>query len=154
MCIADAIHSYLALTSQEKNKAPEKFLILKDRSHQGFSLLEVLLTVVLLTVGSIALMRALSLGVFADTLIENNVIALNLAREKMEEIQNESVFSSIVDENRNSNEAGLGTFSQGYDREVNVTDIASDLKQIEVSVFWTVKGQEISLDLASYKADY
>ena len=54
------------------------------RKSKGFTLLEVLLAVILFTVGFTALLQAMSVGLFAGGENENELVAVNLAQEKIE----------------------------------------------------------------------
>jgi type IV pilus assembly protein PilV len=119
---------------------------------RGFSLLEMLMAIVLLAVGLLAVMQAFSGGLFAGVNTENNMTALYLAQEKLEELKG-SGFSAVTDETRVSNEVSLGTLGAVFDREVIVTDVAPDLKQVEVFVYWTPRGQEVNLRLITYRVD-
>lgn len=116
---------------------------------KGFTLLEILITIVVLVAGVVVLMQMFSIGMFADTDVENATIALNLAQEKMEEIRDASTYSGI--DSFASARANLGGDFSDFDREVTV---AGDPKQVDVLVYWTVKGQDQSINLVTLFADY
>jgi Tfp pilus assembly protein PilV len=118
----------------------------------GVSLLEMMMATVLLTVGMVAVMQAFGSGLFADTNVENNTIALHLAQEKVEELRG-SAFASVVNESRASNEAALGTFGTVFDRQVIVSNLAPDLKQVDIYVYWVPRGQEVNVRLVTYRVD-
>ena len=117
----------------------------------GFTLLEMLITIVLLTAGVVALMRILSLGIFADTDVENVTIALNLANEKMEEVKNLS-YGNITD---NPSDGGWPSESwhdkdtdpdlvnfPNFERQVDLRE-GTEPKEVWIRVRWTVKGVEV-----------
>lgn len=113
---------------------------------RGFTLLEVLIAVVILTVGIAALTWAFSAGMFATTDVENVDLALNIAQAKMEEIKN-TAFASIAD----SGPTADPDFS-----DFNVTvDAATgnDPMQVDVTVSWNVKGGSTSIVLTTLVAD-
>ncbi len=116
---------------------------------KGFTLLEILITIIILVVGVVVPMQMFSMGMFADTDVENATIALNLAQEKMEEIKDASSYVNI--DSFASARANLGGDFADFDREVTV---AGDPKQVNVIVYWTVKGQDQSINLVTLFTDY
>lgn len=113
----------------------------------GFTLLEVLISLVILTVSIIAIVRALSIGMFTFSNAENINLALNIAQAKMEEIKN-TVYSSISDSGPVS-DAVFPRFSVN----VNVKESAKPL-EVEVLVNWDEKGDTDSVSLKTLVADY
>lgn len=115
----------------------------------GFTLLEILIALILFTVGVVAITGLFASGMFSGSDAENTTIAMNLAQRKMEEIKN-LAFASIADEAK----ADVSGFS-GFQREVAVTaplvdPDMSDLKHVTVTAYWTLKGDEISVPLETY----
>lgn len=115
----------------------------------GFTLLEILIAIVLFTVGVIAVVWIFSSGLVSSIDAENTTIAMNLAQGKMEEIRN-LAFASIADEAK----AAVSGFS-GFQREVEVDDpvgdpTTDDLKQVTVTVYWTYQGGEVEVPLVTY----
>ncbi len=117
--------------------------------NRGFTLLEALITIVILVVGVVALLQVFSIGMFADTGVENATVALNLTQEKMEEIKDVSFYFDI--DSFVSARANLGGDFADFDREVTVS---GDPKQVNVVVYWTVKGEDQSINLVTLFADY
>ncbi len=113
----------------------------------GFTLLEVLLALLLVTVGSLALSQAFSLGLFASADDESLLVSTQLAQEKMEEIRNKS-YASIANETR----AAVSGFS-GFEREVVVSTPLTSLKQVSVNVYWFNKASELSTSLVTYASN-
>lgn len=116
---------------------------------KGFTLLEMLVAIVLLTTGIAVTLRMMSMAMFADANTENALIALYLAQEKMEEIKDASSYAAI--DSFASAQASLSGDYADFDREVTVS---GDPKQVNVIVYWDVKGAEQSLDLVTLFADY
>ena len=116
---------------------------------RGFTLLEILITIVLLTVGIVSILQMMSIAIFADTNTENAAVAYYLAQEPMEDIKDASSYLNI-DTFAASRAALSGDFSD-FDREVTVS---GDPKQVNVIVYWSVKGQDQSIDLVSLFANY
>ncbi len=118
-------------------------------NRKGFSLIEVIITIVLLTVGVISILQMFSIGLFADAETENQTTAFYLAQEKMEEVRDASSYANI-DSFAASKTALTGSFID-FSREVTVSGTP---KQVNVIVYWNVKGAEQSVDLVSLFADY
>jgi len=113
----------------------------------GFTLLEVLLTILLMVVGFVLLLQALATGLFAGGENENDLVAINLAQEKMESLRN-TVYTSIANETK----AVVSGFP-AFQREAVVTTPQSGLKQVTINVYWSSKGAEISQSLVTYISD-
>jgi len=116
----------------------------------GVTLLELVIALVLLTIGSTSLMHVMSMGMFADSNLGQSVMAMNLANEKMEEIKN-TAFASISSSSESGSSIGFSVFDS---RVVTVTDTETDLKDVKVEVQWTPKGGQQSVAVETYIADY
>ncbi len=114
---------------------------------KGFTLLEVLITIVIMTAGLILLLEAISIGLFAGGQNENDLVAVALANEKLEDIRNME-YDDITDEAK----AAVSGFSS-FEREVVVTTPETGLKQIIVNVYWPAKGEEASESVVTYVSD-
>ena len=119
-----------------------------SRRPQGFTLLEVIITVALLTLGVIALSQAFSTGMLASTDVENVDLALNIAQAKMEGLKN-TAFASLA----SSGPTADPNFSN-FNVTVSVTGV--DPKQIDVTVAWNVQGAQASTSVAltTLRANY
>lgn len=111
---------------------------------KGFTLLELLLTILLFTASFVALSETLTTGLLATGDNEGSLIATELAHEKMEEIKNKT-YSAVTNETK----AAVSGFSS-FQREVVVTTPQTDLKQVSVTVYWFNKSDELSVGLATY----
>ncbi|MCX5713549.1 MAG: hypothetical protein NT033_01800 [Candidatus Omnitrophica bacterium] len=111
---------------------------------RAFTLLEVLLAVVLLTLGLVSIITSLNVGLFAGGVNEEELLAVNLLREKAEEVRNAN-YSSIASEVK----ATVTELFQ-FSREVIVTIPQTNLKQVQVKVYWFAKGTETNLNLTTY----
>lgn len=111
---------------------------------KGFTLLEILLTILLVTGGFIVLLQAASIGLFAGGENQNELIAVNLAQEKMEDIRN-TAYANIGNEAK----AAVSGFP-AFQREVVFTIPQTGLKLVTVNVYWFAKGSELSTSLVTY----
>ena len=112
----------------------------------GFTLLEVLATIVFFTLGFVALIQAFSTGMRAATDVENEDLALNIAQAKMEELKN-TTFAGLA----SSGPTADANFSN-YNVTVSVT--GTDPKQIDVTVDWNVQGSSTNVVLTTLRANY
>ena len=108
---------------------------------------ETLIAAMLLSVGATALIWALSAGLFASTDVDNVDLALNIAQAKMEEIKNAGYPSIAI-----APKAAVPGVS-GFQQSVNVTVIYTDLKQVDVTVYWSPRGAETNVSLSTYIAN-
>ncbi len=121
-----------------------KRVMLKNR---GFTLLEILITLIILTFGVIALSRAISTGLFASTDVENEDLALNIAQAKMEEIKNTN-FASMADSGPTAD-----TDFSNFNVTVDVNKRNKPM-MVDVTVAWNVKGGQTSITLTTLVANY
>lgn len=114
---------------------------------RGFTFLEVLLATTLITVVFTALLEAVSLGLFSGGVDESELVAVNLAQEKIEELRN-TAYSGIANEAR----VQVSGFS-AFERGVAVSTVQAGLKQVNVNVYWSAKANEINTSLVTYISD-
>lgn len=118
------------------------------RSHKaGFTLVEAMIATVIFTVAIISIIWAINAGIFAVSDAENEKSALNLAQAKMEEVKG-TTYASIV----NQSKAVVPGFTS-FQQQVAVTAVQTDLKQVVVTVYWTVKGSETNIALTTLAAN-
>ena len=109
---------------------------------QGFSLLEVLITTILMVVGVVAVVKAVNDGMAIDFAAENRAVATQLAQEKMESIKGSTSFSGITATPKAAVDAVK--FPQ-FKSEVLVS--GSDPKQVTVNVYWDTTDPSLKVTL-------
>lgn len=114
----------------------------------GFTILEVLIAALLVSIGMIALMEAMNRGVFGIGEVENYTLALSLTQEKMEQIQ-DTAYGSIG----SSAKADVNGYSE-FEQAVTVTTPETDLKQIVVTTYWDTPSGENSVTLTTYLVNH
>jgi prepilin-type N-terminal cleavage/methylation domain-containing protein len=132
-------------------------MLLRGTKEAGFTLIEIMLTAMVVTVGAMFLMEGLSTNIAADVDIENKVIALNLVNEKIEEFKNLDFTDPVLDPgNHNENQVVLGfpaSDNRNWTRDWIVANYqgsdVNQLKSIRVVVSWTYKGQPTRLSIES-----
>ncbi len=118
--------------------------MLKNR---GFTLLEVLIALIILTIGVTAIIWAFSAGMYATTDVENVDLALNIAQAKMEQIKN-TPFANLQD----SGPTADPNFAN-FNVSVNVAEGQNPM-QVDVTVAWNVKGGSTNITLTTLVANY
>ena len=117
-------------------------------SKHGFTLLEILITIVILALGTTALLSAFSQAIFTSGIVSDLRTATALSQAKMEDLK-DTAFASIVNETR----AEVSGFT-GFDRQVIVTaspaGTNSNLKQADTTVYYKTKGGERSSAFTTY----
>ena len=116
---------------------------------KGFTLLEMLVTIVLLTVGIASILYITSIAMFADTNLEKLTVARYLLQESMEEVKDAATYADI--DSFASARASLSGDFADFDREITVS---GDPKQVDVIVYWAAKDQEQSASLVTLFTDY
>jgi len=111
---------------------------------RGFTLLEILIALVLFTVGVVVIAGIFSSGILSSSDAENTAIAMSLAQRRMEEIRN-LAYADIASEAKDD----VSGFS-GFQREVTVSEPEAGLKQVIVTAYWTFKGDEIGVPIQTY----
>ena len=105
----------------------------KANNNSGFTLIEVLVAMLILTVGLLG-MAALITGIINSNKLSNRIsTATVLAQDKMEDIKS-VVYSNAVSETR----AFLPSPYDKYERKVTVLDDSPDtnMKTVTVTVYW------------------
>lgn len=126
---------------------------------KGFTLLEVLITIIILTIGVIALTSAFSSGILAATDAENVDLALNIAQAKMEEIKNAG-YASLADSGPAAADTDPNSPLSRFDVTVDA-GVPADPRQVDVTVEWEAQsgvkhGQipSVSITLTTQLANY
>jgi len=116
-----------------------------DRSnlnYSGFSLIELMVAVVILSMVIFGIFQAYSAGFMGMADARDRTVATNYAQEAMEDVKNMD-FELITNENLSTPEIIDGKFN----RVVTISDEYDNLKKITTRVFWTNrKGQIINID--------
>jgi len=103
---------------------------LRAAGRQGFTLTELLLTLILFTTAFLPLLSAISSSLLASTENEASTIALALAQAQIEAAMG-TTFSSLV----SSSPSPIPNFP-AYQVGRQVASLASDLKDVKVSFYW------------------
>jgi len=110
----------------------------------GFTLLEVLLTLVLFATGVVAIAGLFGSGLSSSLDAERTSIAMNLSQGGLEEIRNKD-YDSIADE-----EYAQVTGFPLFERKVDVTEPFDELKQVTVTTSFQYKNSTVEIPLVTY----
>ena len=117
----------------------------------GFTILETLIALSILAVGLLGLLRALPAGLKASKLGEDTTIAILLGQQKMEELRYSS-WSSLAD---SGSKITFSAPDDNFQWETTVTDPATDLKEVSLSVWWPAGAtSQRCVHLKTYMANY
>ncbi len=120
---------------------------LRPKKKSGFTILEVLITSVIVGISMFAIMEAFNRGYLGIGEAGDYAAALSLAQEKMEMIQDAS-FASVANEAK-AVVSGFSDFQRKVDVDPNGSPHA-DLKDILVTTYWSVLAYENSITLRTY----
>lgn len=111
---------------------------------KGFTLIEVLLATTLVILGVLAVVNAMAAGLYTDSSVEGQVVALNLAQEEMETLKN----TPYVNLSASPMTALTGNFAN-YSRQVVLTTISTNLTEVTVNVSWNLGLMNSSVSLTT-----
>ena len=126
---------------------------------QGFTLLEVLITIITFVVVIVALIEAFNIGILGSGDVEKMRTASSIAQAKMEDIRNNYVvnsesstaFDSIIVSSAEAPDANFPDFKVKADV---ITAADSNTKTVTVKVSWTYRGSPVDISLATLMARY
>lgn len=117
---------------------------------RGFTLAEVLVTLVIVAGGVVALLFAFSLTLAASSGVEGQNTAVEIASAVMEEVSRTS-YANLQDFTKTSQE--IFSALTGYSVAVTTTK-PNNPAQVNVAVTWPVKGGTAKVELVTLAADY
>ena len=103
-----------------------------------------MIAVLIITAGFTAVIAALNVSIAGTIDSEYSSIAVNLARQRLEEMRNLS-YDAIVNEGRDA----VAGFS-GFERQIATSEPLADLKRVTATVFWKYKGVDASIAVDTY----
>ncbi len=126
----------------------------KYKSHKGFTLVEVLVASMLLTIAMVPILKGLTSAHILDVKIERRMRSLTLAEAKLEDIKARSIYNYSTDFNdASSSLEGL------YLCKVTDTAVSADLREILLSVGYDdnsngqLGGKEVQVTLKTLLAN-
>lgn len=116
----------------------------------GFTLLEMILVLVVITIALFPLIESFSSGIRASKTASDTNTAIELAQQKMEQLQSVP-FASL-----SSSSEALGTIAEypTFSREAIVTEPSTNLKEVTVNVYWRSGISTDQFGISSYFVNY
>ncbi len=113
----------------------------KDREN-GFTLIEVLIAILILSVGLLG-MASLTVAIINGNKFSNDLTtATTLAQDKMEDIRRQD-YSDVTTETKVACPSPYGEYEKKV--EVSDDDPATDMKTVTVTVYWDSEGHSVIL---------
>ncbi|HIE12602.1 MAG TPA: type II secretion system protein [Desulfotomaculum sp.] len=119
-------------------------------NERGLTLLEVLVAAVVLGIIAVGLFTAFGVGTRLAAGAREQVKAVNLARERMEELR--GVAYGELEHHATSGEAEFEPTVPGFTYRVSVTDSGANVKTVTVAVYYTVAGPTKEVNLTMERA--
>lgn len=116
-------------------------------NEQGFTLISVLIAVVILTIGILALAKTSATVVRTSANAATRSEAVSVARSYMEEVRSRTPANLISETLAYVDREGTIDANGPYTRQVIVTDLASNLKSVQVVV--TMPGSSVPVELVT-----
>jgi type II secretion system protein I len=117
------------------------------KNSQGFTLIEMIMVMLFIAIAFLSILYVFTSSMRASTSIEGEIVAMNLANQKMEELLNRP-FSVVTSEAK----LPVANFSRFY-RKVDISTLEANLKKIDITVYWQVENSEVSYNLISLKSN-
>jgi prepilin-type N-terminal cleavage/methylation domain-containing protein len=117
---------------------------------RGFTLIEMILVLLVITIALFPLVEAFSSGIRASKIASDTNIAIELAQQKMEQMQSVPYALLISSSEAPGSIAGYDHFS----REAVVTEPLTNLKEVTVNVYWRSGIGTDRFGISSYFVNY
>ena len=124
-------------------------IIRMAQSKKGFSLLELLIALVILSVGLLGAAQMQVTSISGNAFSNNLTVATGLAQSRIEELK--KLPNSDAALSAGDHDEGLLTGTAIFSRSTNVNDLSPEVKQVTVTVRWTDKTQH-TITLSTMKA--
>ena len=134
---------------QEPTNKRKETAIKRKKREEGLTYIEVLVTMVILSVVLIALLSCFLHGFNIISRMRQTAIATQSIQEELEIIRNMS-FNDILTLDSSFTNDSL-SFLEGSSGAVNIEDsLGDDIKKLTVSVFWSYRGRPLRKDVVTY----
>lgn len=121
----------------------------KARKSEGFTLIEVLVTIFLLAIVLISMISAFIYGFNILSRIKQVAVAAQIVQEEMEKIRNMD-FDSILLLGSSFSHEDLGQLLEGQGIRALEAGPGDDIKKLSVSVTWKHRGEPQRKDVVTY----
>ena len=117
----------------------------------GFTLIEVLLTLFILSVGLVFILRSYVTTLDAITRVEDISVLSNLLENKMEEVKNETIENNGIDVGNAFGEFRVSA-AEKYDWHLKVmpSDVAPSLNKVQLTASWNEQAKVRKMMMTTY----
>ena len=134
---------------QEPTNKRKETAIKRKKREEGLTYIEVLVTMVILSVVLIALLSCFLHGFNVISRMRQTTIATQSIQEELEIIRNMSFNDILTLDSSFTNDSF--SFLEGSSGAVNIEDsLGDDIKKLTVSVFWSYRGRQLRKDVVTY----
>lgn len=134
---------------QEPTNKRKETAIKRKKREEGLTYIEVLVTMVILSVVLIALLSCFLHGFNIISRMRQTAIATQSIQEELEIIRNMSFNDILTLESSFTNDSI--SFLEDSSGAVNIEDsLGDDIKKLTVSVFWSYRGRPLRKDVVTY----
>ena len=125
-------------------------MVLKRKSkEEGFTLIEVLVTIVVVAVALMALLSVFIYGFNLLSRMKQTAIATQCAQEELENIRN-LTFDEIIALGASFTNDSLTLLENSSGVRTIEDSVGVDIKKLTISVFWIYRGQNMRKDIVTY----
>lgn len=134
---------------QEPTNKRKETAIKRKKREEGLTYIEVLVTMVILSVVLIALLSCFLHGFNVISRMRQTTIATQSIQKELEIIRNMS-FNDILTLDSSFTNDSI-SFLEDSSGAVNIEDsLGDDIKKLTVSVFWSYRGRQLRKDVVTY----
>lgn len=118
----------------------------KVKAQRGALLLEQLIAIAILAMVVMSVFNLLVVGSLAGALAQDQSLATHLAQRRLEEIKAAGCDAAASLPRQPVDASQF----RGYEWQVDVVDLAPQLKQVAATVYWRARGRERSVSLVTF----
>lgn len=125
-------------------------MVLKRKNKEkGFTLVEVLVTIVVVAVALMALLSVFIYGFNLLSRMKQTAVATQCAQEELENIRN-LTYDEILALGPSFTNDSLTLLENNSGVRTIEDSVGPDIKKLTISVFWTYRGQNMRKDIVTY----
>lgn len=124
-------------------------MLKRKNKEQGFTLVEVLVTIVVVAVALMALLSVFIYGFNLLSRMKQTAIATQCAQEELENIRN-LTYEEILALGPSFTNDSLTLLDNSTGIRTIEDSVGPDIKKLTISVFWIYRGQNMRKDIVTY----
>jgi prepilin-type N-terminal cleavage/methylation domain-containing protein len=124
-------------------------MLKRKNKEKGFTLVEILITIVVVAVALMALLSVFIYGFNLLSRMKQTAIATQCAQEELENIRN-LTYDEILALGPSFTNDSLTLLENSSGVRTVEDSVGEDIKKLTISVFWTYRGQNMRKDIVTY----